>query len=453
MDELLFARAQMGLSLVFHIVFSVLGMALPVLIVAVEGMHLRTGDSKWITLARTWSKAMAVLFVIGAVSGTALSLEFGLLWPTFMRQAGGIIGLPFALEGYAFFMEAIFLGIYLYGWDRLTPKAHWLVGLPIAISGMISGAFITIVNAWMNLPTGFTTIQGPDGPIIDQASADPIGAMLSPMVWTQVPHVMLSALVAVGGGVAAIYAWAWLKGRRSSYNSAGMLAGAAMLAIAIPLQWVSGHLSTVKLYDEQPAKFAAAEGVEVTGPNQPMRLPFGIEIPGGVSFLINFDTDTVVTGLDQIPADSQPGKPEIVHLAFDAMVASGVLLILASALFWFGVWRERRRGKPLNLPTSRFVLWLLVLSGPAGFLAVETGWMVTEYGRQPWVINGYLTTADAVTKQPGIGVTFVAFMLLYAALGTTLVWVLLRLRSEHPDAAARARVAAPRSSGRKGRGS
>jgi cytochrome d ubiquinol oxidase subunit I len=264
---------------------------------------------------------------------------------------------------------------------------------------------------------------------------------------------MLSALVAVGGGVAAIYAWAWLKGRRSSYNSAGMLAGAAMLAIAIPLQWVSGHLSTVKLYDEQPAKFAAAEGVEVTGPNQPMRLPLGIEIPGGVSFLINFDTDTVVTGLDQIPADSQPGKPEIVHLAFDAMVASGVLLIAASALFWFGVWRERRRGKPLNLPTSRFVLWLLVLSGPAGFLAVETGWMVTEYGRQPWVINGYLTTADAVTKQPGIGVTFVAFMLLYAALGTTLVWVLLRLRSEHPDAAARARVAAPRSSGRKGRGS
>jgi cytochrome d ubiquinol oxidase subunit I len=184
-----------------------------------------------------------------------------------------------------------------------------------------------------------------------------------------------------------------------------------------------------------------------------MRLPLGIEIPGGESFLINFDTDTVVTGLDQIPADSQPGKPEIVHLAFDAMVASGVLLILASALFWFGVWRERRRGKPLNVPTSRFVLWLLVLSGPAGFLAVETGWVVTEYGRQPWVINGYLTTADAVTKQPGIGVTFVAFMLLYAALGTTLVWVLLRLRSEHPDAAARARVAAPRRSGRKGRGS
>lgn len=444
MDELLFARLQMGLSLAFHIVFSVLGMALPVLIVLVEGLHLRTGNSTWIQLARTWSKALAVLFVIGAVSGTALSLEFGLLWPTFMRQAGGVIGLPFALEGYAFFTEAIFLGIYLYGWDRLTPRAHWLVGIPIAISGMISGAFITIVNAWMNVPTGFTTIQGPNGPVIDQASADPIGALFSPMVTTQIPHVLLSALIAVGAGVAGIYAFAWLKGSRTTYNNAGMMAGAAMLACAIPLQWISGHLSTVKIYEEQPAKFAAAEGVEQTGPNQPLRLPGGIEIPGVVSFLINFDTNTVITGLDQIPAADQPEKPELVHVAFDLMVGSAVLLLAAAALYWFGVWRATRRGGTLTPPSMHAALWLLVLSAPAGFLAVETGWMVTEYGRQPWVINGLLTTADAVTTQPGIGATFVAFMVLYAALGITLVWVLLRLRSEHPDAAASSRGGASR---------
>jgi len=444
MDELLFARLQMGLSLAFHIVFSVLGMALPVLIVIVEGLHLRTGNSKWIQLARTWSKALAVLFVIGAVSGTALSLEFGLLWPTFMRQAGGVIGLPFALEGYAFFTEAIFLGIYLYGWDRLSPKAHWLVGIPVALSGMISGAFITIVNAWMNVPTGFTTIQGPDGPIIDQASADPIGALFSPMVTTQIPHVLLSALIAIGAAVAGIYSYAWLKGSRTAYNSAGMMAGAAMLAVAIPLQWVSGHLSTVKVYEEQPAKFAAAEAVERTGPNQPLRLPGGIEIPGAVSFLINFDTDTVVTGLDQIPVEDQPEKPELVHLAFDVMVGSAILLLAAAALYWFGVLRASRRGGALVPPQWRAALWLLVAAAPAGFLAVETGWMVTEYGRQPWVIHGILTTADAVTTQPGIGATFVAFMLLYAALGVTLVWVLLRLRSEHPDDLAPQRVAATR---------
>lgn len=433
MDELLFARAQMGFSLIFHIVFSVLGMALPVLIVGVEWKSLRDPKGPWLALARTWSKAMAVLFVIGAVSGTALSMEFGLLWPTFMRQAGGVIGLPFALEGYAFFIEAIFLGIYIYGWDRLTPRAHWLVGIPIAISGMISGAFITIVNAWMNAPVGFDTITGPNGPTIDQASANPIGAMLSPMVITQVPHVLLSALVAVGGGVAAVYAWAWLKGRTSSYNRAGMLAGTVMFSVAIPLQFISGHLSTVKIYDEQPSKFAAAEGILATGPNQPMHLPFGIEIPSLTSLLINFDTNTVVTGLNDVPSTDLPEKPELVHLAFQLMVMSGLVMMAAAALFWLNALRERRSAK-LALPNHRLLLWLLVLAGPAGFLAVETGWMVTEYGRQPWVIRGFLTTAEAVTKQPGIAATFVAFMVLYAALGTVLVWVLLRLRSEHPDA-------------------
>jgi cytochrome d ubiquinol oxidase subunit I len=433
MDELLFARAQMGLSLIFHIVFSVLGMALPVLIVGVEWKSLRDPKGPWLALARTWSKAMAVLFVIGAVSGTALSMEFGLLWPTFMRQAGGVIGLPFALEGYAFFVEAIFLGIYIYGWDRLTPRAHWLVGIPIAVSGMISGAFITIVNAWMNGPVGFDTIAGPSGPIIDQSTANPIGAMLSPMVITQVPHVMLSALVAVGGGVAAVYAWAWLKGRTTSYNRAGMLAGTVMFSVAIPLQFISGHLSTVKIYEEQPAKFAAAEGILETGPNQPMHLPFGIEIPSLTSFLINLDTNTVVTGLNDIPSTDLPEKPELVHLAFQLMVGSGLVMMAGAGLFWLNVLRKRRAGKSLELPTNRLTFWLLVLSGPAGFLAVEMGWMVTEYGRQPWVIRGFLTTADAVTKQPGIAATFVAFMVLYAALGTVLVWVLLRLRSEHPD--------------------
>ena len=440
MDELIFARAQMGLSLVFHIVFSVLGMALPVLIVGVEWKSLRDPSGPWLALARTWSKAMAVLFVIGAVSGTALSMEFGLLWPTFMRQAGGVIGLPFALEGYAFFVEAIFLGIYLYGWDRLTPRAHWLVGIPIAVSGMISGAFITIVNAWMNGPVGFQTVAGPNGPVIDQSSASPIEAMLSPMVITQVPHVLLSALVAVGGGAAAVYAWAWLKGKRSAYNRAGVMAGALMLGVSIPLQLVSGHLSTVKIYEEQPAKFAAAEGVLETGPDQPMHLPLGIEIPSLTSLLINFDTATVVTGLDDIPATDLPEKPELVHVAFQAMVASGLLAALAVALFWFGVWRAARTSPGGGMPTNRMIWWLMVLAGPAGFLAVETGWMVTEYGRQPWVIRGILTTADAVTTQPGIGATFAAFMLLYAALGSILVWVLLRLRSEHPDTRAAGRA-------------
>lgn len=437
MDELLFARAQMGLSLIFHIVFSVLGMAVPVALVIAEGLHLRTKDPKWLELARTWSRALAVLFVIGAVSGTALSLEFGLLWPTFMRQAGGVIGLPFALEGYAFFVEAIFLGVYLYGWNRLSARAHWLVGIPIAISGMISGAFITIVNAWMNVPTGFgTTVDATGRTVIDQSTANPIVAMTSPMVITQVPHVLLSALVAIGGGIAAVYAWSWLRNDRTRYNRAGILIGAAMLGVSIPLQWISGHLSTVKVYEQQPAKFAAMEDVTTSGPNQPMKLPGGIEIPGGVSFLIDFDTNTVVKGMDAIPAERLPEKPAVVHLAFDIMIASAIVCIAAAALFWFAIWRRRvKRGGTLEMPNGRLPYALLVLTGPAGFLAVETGWMVTEYGRQPWVINGFLTTAEAVTKQPGIAATFAAFMILYVALGAMLVWVLLRLRAPHPDRA------------------
>ncbi len=426
MSDLLAARAQMGTSLAFHIVFAALGVGLPLLMCLAEGLALWRHDATWMLLARRWAKGAAILFAIGAVSGTILSFELGLLWPTFMQFSGAIIGLPFALEGFAFFLEAIFLGLYLYGWNRLSPRAHWLCSFPIWISGLISAWFVVSANSWMNTPAGFEIVDG------KVTGINPLEAMLNPSTPYETTHMILACYVATGFGTAAVYAVAMLGGKRDDYHRKALLLAMAMGAIAIPLQIISGDANARFLATSQPAKLAAMEGVFQTESGAPLRIGgladpttgkvyYALEIPNGLSFLISGDPNSTVQGLDTFAPDDRPDAM-LVHMAFDGMVASGFFALLVGVVFWLlYFWRKRRT------PEQRLLLWGVALAGPLSFLAIELGWMVTELGRQPWVIYGILRTRDAVTTAPGLNITFLAFSGVYVVLAITLTWLLLRL--------------------------
>ncbi|MDX1546776.1 MAG: cytochrome ubiquinol oxidase subunit I, partial [Rhodothermales bacterium] len=398
MSDLLFARAQMALSLAFHIVFAAVGIGMPLLMAIAEGRYLRTKEPVYLDLAKRWAKGTAILFAVGAVSGTVLSFELGLLWPGFMAYAGGIIGMPFSLEGLAFFTEAIFLGIYLYAWDRVPPLAHWLAGVMVALSGMLSGVFVVTANAWMNAPTGFE--MTPDGPV----NIDPVAAMLNPAAFQQVLHMTLAAYVATGFAVAAVHAYFLLRDRTSVFHRRALGVALALAVVTIPLQIVSGDISAKWVAQYQPAKFAAMEGhyrTEARAPlvlggipdDEAMETRYAIEIPGALSLLAHGDVDAEVTGLEAIPRDEWPNV-RIVHWAFDLMIVCGMVM-LAVALWAAVLWIRRRR-----LPDGTALLRALVVCGPLGFIAIEAGWFVTEVGRQPWIIYGVMRTEEAVTPMP-----------------------------------------------------
>lgn len=423
MDDLAFARAQMGVSLAFHIVFAVIGIGMPALMVISEALWLRTGEPTYLELTRRWARGTAILFAVGAVSGTVLSFELGLLWPRFMEYAGGIIGMPFSLEGFAFFTEAIFLGIHLYGWSRVRPLTHWLAGLLVAISGMASGVFVVTANAWMNSPTGFTLVEG------RITNVDPIAAMLNPAAMPQVVHMTLAAYVGTGFGVAGVHAYFLLRDRTHRFHRRAFGIALAMGVVAIPLQVASGHWMARGVANRQPVKFAAMEGLYRTQAGAPvtlgglsddeqMRMRGGLEIPYALSLLAHRDPHATVRGLEEFPRDVWPDV-QAVHLAFDVMLALGVALLgLAGWASW--LWWRRRR-----LPDAPWFLRAAGAAAPAGFIAIEAGWAVTEMGRQPWIIYGLMRTADAVTPMPGLVVPFVLFNAIYLLLSVVLV-VLLR---------------------------
>jgi cytochrome d ubiquinol oxidase subunit I len=420
------ARLTMGTSLGFHIVFAVLGVGMPFLMSVAEGLALWRKDATWMLLARRWSKAFGILFAVGAVSGTVLSFELGLLWPRFMAFSGAMIGLPFSAEGFAFFLEAIFLGLYLYGWDRLGPVAHWLTSLPIAISGAASSVFVVMTNAWMNSPAGFRL--GPDGQLV---SVDPVAAALNPATATEDPHMLVSAYVVTGFVLAAVYAAGLLRGRDDLAHRRGLAAGMATGLLALGLAAITGDASARYVYEQQPAKFAAMEGVYRTQRGAPVtlggipsdsqhRVLYGIEVPGLLSWLATFDVNAEVRGLDSFPLADRP-NPVLVHLSFDTMVGLGTLLGLLSLAFWALALARRR------LPLQRPLLVGLVVAGPVSVVAMEAGWFVTEFGRQPWIVYGILRTSEAVTSAPGLGVSFAAFTIVYAGLALTTARLLLLL--------------------------
>ena len=422
MTDLLAARSQMAMSLGFHIIFAVVGIGMPVLMVVAEWRWRRSGDPIFLELAHRWAKGTAILFAVGAVSGTVLSFELGLLWPGFMARAGALIGMPFSLEGFAFFTEAIFLGIYLYGWDRISPRAHLAAGVVVAVSGALSGIFVVIVNAWMNTPTGFDLVNG------RLVNIDPIAAMLNPAALPQTLHMTLAAYASTGFIVAGIHALGLLRDRRNGFHRRAL--GVALLvgapaAVLLPL---SGDLNARHVARWQPAKLAAMEGQFRTETGAPLRIGgwpdeaagetrYALEIPRGLSLLAFHDPGAEVEGLEAFPREDWP--PVLpVHVAFQIMVGLGSYMALAAA--WALALMVRRR----DLSGHRWFLRALIVAAPMGFICIEAGWVVTEVGRQPWVIQGVLRTADAVTPMPGLVVPFATFTLLYCLLGLIVAWLL-----------------------------
>lgn len=426
LDNLTAAREQMAFSLGFHIIFAVFGMGLPWLLLFLEYRWIRTGDRVWYVMARRWCKAFAVLFAVGAVSGTVLSFEFGLLWPTFMERYGGVFGLAFTLEAFAFFLEAVFLGLYLYGWGRLSQKAHWWTGVPVALSGMASALFVTTANAWMNTPVGFVEENG----VV--VSAEPIAPLIAPAAPHQVVHMLLAALLCTGFGVAAVYAVAMLRDpakRRDSYHRRGLAVGLVLGAVVAPVQVVVGDWAVRAVADQQPVKLAAMEALERTGPNAPLAVG-PVELPGVLSWLLHGRTDAVVSGLDVVPPSDHP-PVGITHYSFDVMVGIGLGLL---ALAGWALWRWRRRS--VDFFDSRWFLRAVAVSGPASVVALIAGWIVTEVGRQPWIVHMKLRTADAVSDQPGLYWYFYGTLVVYAILAVSLVTILRRLARAPVETAA-----------------
>jgi cytochrome d ubiquinol oxidase subunit I len=422
MTDLLAARGQMAMSLAFHILFAVVGIGMPVLMVVAEQRWLTTRNPLDLELARRWSRGTAILFAVGAVSGTVLSFELGLLWPGFMEAAGPIIGMPFSLEGFAFFMEAIFLGIYLYGWDRIPPRAHLGAGALVAVSGMISGVFVVIANAWMNTPTGFTLVDG------RMTDISPLAAMMNPAALQQTLHMTLAAYSATGFAVAGIHAFLLLFDPINAFHRRALTLGLVVGAPAALLLPLSGDLSARHLAVHQPAKLAAAEALFETTRAAPLLIGgwpdmetrstrFGLEIPYGLSLLAHHDPNAKVLGLDAVPRDEWPNVP-IVHLAFNVMVGIGTFMAAVAA---WGLWTLFRRR---DLAASRLRLKVIALCAPLGFLAIEAGWAVTEVGRQPWIIRGVMKTSEAVTPMPGLAWTFAGFTTLYLFLGVVVAWMM-----------------------------
>lgn len=424
-DNLLPARLQMAFTLGFHIILACLGVGMPVLMLAAEWRFLKTGDELWRTLARRWSKAFAVLFAVGAVSGTVLSFELGLLWPELMGRWGAVIGLPFTMEGFAFFLEAIFAGIYLYGWDRLPSRVHWLTGWPVAVSGFMSAFFVVTANSWMNAPTGFRLV---DGRIVD---VQPIAAMFNVATGAQTTHMLVAAYLVTGFCVASFYAWRILQGSQRPYDRRALTLSLLLALPFAPLQAIVGDWSAKVVAKSQPVKLAAMEGLYETQRRAPLhiggipdkaarRLNYAIAIPGGLSWLAYGDLNAEVKGLNEFPdADTPPVA--VVHFAFQIMVGIGTLMMLVA--FWCGYTYCRTRA----WPRSRFFLWLIVSLGPLSILAMEAGWVVTEVGRQPWIVQGYMRTADAVTQAPGIWNVFIVTMTIYFIIGVGTVAILRQL--------------------------
>ncbi len=433
-SNLLAARAQMGTSLIFHIIFSVLGVGLPLMLCIAEGLALWKKDGTWLALSRQWTKAFAILFAIGAVSGAIVEFELSLLWPTFTRYSGSIIGLPFALEGFAFFIEGIFLGVYLFGAKRLSPFVHWLTSFPIWISGVTSAWFVTSANSWMNSPAGFQIVHG------KVTGIDPFQAILNPSTPYETTHMILACYVATGFGAAAVYAVGMLRGKRDDYHRKGLLLGMLLGVVAIPLQIISGDLNARFLETAQPTKYAAMEGVLQSGNGKPLyiggivdpqtgKVYYAIEIPHGESLLAHFDLNSYTRGLDSFPANDRPDTTPVVHLAFDGMVGCGFFALFAGAVFWLLYFRRKR-----VVPEKKWLLWIVAAAGPLSFIALELGWIVTEEGRQPWVIYGLLRTRDAVNPAQWMNVSFLVFSCIYVLLGTTLVILLLLLaRQPKPE--------------------
>lgn len=385
---------------------------------------LKTNNVVYKNITKAWSKGVAIFFATGAVSGTVLSFELGLLWPTFMKHAGPIFGMPFSLEGTAFFIEAIALGFFLYGWNRFNPWFHWFTGIVVGVSGLVSGILVVAANAWMNSPAGFDFVNG------QYINIDPIKAMFNDAWFSQALHMSVAAFVATGFAVAGVHALMILKGTNIEFHSKSFKIAAAFATVAAVLQPLSGDISAKDVAERQPAKLAAMEAHFKTEKNaslilggipniQENKVDYAIKIPGALSFLAHGDFQAEVKGLDSIPKENHP-PIAITHYAFQIMVGLGMIMVILSILYFIALWKKR------SWLTKSWLLKFFVAATPMGFIAVEAGWTVTEVGRQPWIIHNVMRTADAVTPMPGIVYSFYLFSAVYLSLAIIVIFMLYR---------------------------
>jgi cytochrome bd ubiquinol oxidase subunit I len=418
------ARQAQALSFAVHIPLVCFAISFPALILFVEWLSLRTGDPVYRVLARRWSKVLLALFAVGVVTGTILSFELGLLWPGFMANFGSVFGLGFALEGFAFFIEAIFIAIYVYGWDRLSPRWHLLSGVPVAIAGFVGSTMVIAVNAWMNHPTGFTLRAGR---VVD---VHPWHALFgNSYLWHELVHMYFAGYVVAGFLVAGVYSWGWLRGRRGRYERTALLIPLAVAALAAPVQIVVGDWSGRVVAREQPMKLAALEGLPRTTKDAPVhvfgwyangKVVDGLELPGLLSILAFHDSDATVKGLNAVPASDRP-PVNVVRVAFQLMVGCGFALALVGLVFLVA-WARARR-----LPESSAFHWAVIAAGPLALVALLAGWVTTEVGRQPWVVYHVMRTRAAVTGATGIPIGYATLVVIYAGLAVAIVWMLRRL--------------------------
>lgn len=429
MSHLDAARFQMAYSLFFHMIFAALGVGMPALLAAAELLRLRTGDRGYESLARTWARATAVLFAIGAVSGTGIAFELGLLWPEFMHFAGSTVGPAFTLEGYAFFTEAIFIGLYLYGRERMHPVAHALTAVAVAVSGAASSFLVTAANAWMQNPVGIDTLR------TQPEALSPWVVFTNPHWPVMAVHSTLACYAATGFAVAGVYAWGMLRGRTDALRQKALRIAMAMGLLAAVTMPFTGDLSAKVVARHQPEKLAAMEALFVTRTRAPLligglpdpatgRVCCALEVPGLLSYLAHGSFEAEVMGLDQVPREEWPNLP-LVHLSFQLMVGAGMGMVLVGLYYAWVRWR-----RPEQLAQNRRLLWLLVIASPLGYLALEAGWIVAEVGRQPWTIWKAMLTADAVTPSGNMALSMAGFSALYAGLAVALVLLLSRLRHE-----------------------
>jgi cytochrome d ubiquinol oxidase subunit I len=418
------ARQLQALSFAAHIPLVCYGIAFPAIVLFTEWLHLRTGEPLYRTLAVRWSKVMLALFAVGVVTGTILSFELGLLWPSFTATFGDVFGLAFALEGFSFFLEAIFIAIYVYGWGRLSPRLHFLAGWPIVITGFTGSFMVIAVNGWMNHPTGFSLR---DGRAVD---VRPVEALFeNTFFWHELVHMYVAGYIVAGFVTAAVYAWGALRGRFGRYERTALVIPLTAAALAAPVQVVVGDWAGREVAAEQPVKLAAFEGLGETTRGAPVHLlgwyrdgevEYGIELPKVLSLLAHHEPDAEVQGLETVPADERP-PVNIVRFSFQTMVAIGTFLA-ALGVFYIAVWIRHRR-----LPRSRWFYCAVVAAGPLSLVALLAGWITTEVGRQPWVVYRVMRTSEAVTGADGVPVGYATLGLVYAGLLAAVVWILRRL--------------------------
>jgi cytochrome bd ubiquinol oxidase subunit I len=423
-DNLLQARQMQALSFAAHIPLVCFGIAFPAIVLFVEWLGHRTGDPVYRTLARRWSKVMLALFAVGVVTGTILSFELGLLWPNFMATFGSVFGLAFAIEGISFFLEAIFIAIYVYGWGRLSPRAHLLAGVPIVITGFSGSLMVITVNGWMNNPSGFRLENG------KAVDVHPWSALFgNDYFWHELVHMYLAGFIVAGFVTSAFYAFGWLRGRRSRYDRTALVVPLTIAALAAPVQILVGDWAARDVAKMQPVKLAALEGLGHTERGAPVHVlgwyngeevKYGLEIPKLLSFLSFHHWNAEVQGLDTVPRDDQP-PVNVVRFAFQTMVGIGSALALL-AVVYVGTWLRRRR-----LPRSPWFYRALVAAGPLALVALIAGWITTEVGRQPWVVYKVMRTEEAVTGAGGIPVGYATLALVYLGLVFAVAWILRRL--------------------------